>query len=377
MNAERIWTDIVSGPIKFIKEARQMLLCCDGHVLIKIPHDMCWREELREKITNDQSVETIDVETATQGLSMQSVWEFFLNKFTDRSDYRTNKTDIKQYVCERLSAKGWKLLWLKGIPDEQVDKYIDFLHSYAKTRSTCKGAPQLVIEIRKEESTYRDLPSSVKTIKWEDYVKPFDVLTFCNVIVSESELSESWKLYLANLCATVCGEDAELCACLLNECIDDLRNAGIEAALVNIIEDGEFDARGRRDNATPINKCHILYLLRNGHSDEIKRRIRVAQTMSIYPLLELKRESLVKKYETDLRDWLENNELKQNKIRIVDPFELEIGSIYYLATQTEMEEKLSSDYYNVSRLRRMRNALAHRKSCDPKDICELLSEGTT
>lgn len=370
-----IWTRIINGPVKFSEKIAELL--GEGkNILVDIPKNLCWREEMRNAMQ-----ERIETEVADCELEIVDVREevetsplvYLLDRCTVRTKLR-HTMNVYEFLRDGCLEEGKRnlIFWFKGIPEERVREFIDFLHEYSSKMKD--GCPLLLVEARGNFKVSKTLPSRVVRMHWSDHVRPYDISSFCNILAGEEEgIDEHYKDYLATLCSAVCVGDAELCACLMTEYAQELQEKGIEEALHLVQADGRFSARGEEEVGLNISEQHILYILRTGDAEELDRRIRHAQIAVLYPILELQRENFIRRYEGNLTVFLQTEPISSYDGRILDPYDLEWGRLYYISTATNAAQFLNREYEVTKTMKEIRNDLSHLKCCTPEKVRYLLT----
>ena len=95
-----------------------------------------------------------------------------------------------------------------------------------------------------------------------------------------------------------------------------------------------------------------------------------AQVVLLFPVLERRRFDFIAKYETPLLRCLPI--INSNGDQITEPFDLEIGALYYAVTHTGYAF-VPQEVEEIRLCRRIRNLLAHNQPASYADVREVLA----
>ncbi len=373
-----LWWSYMSGPRDFAMKAADALIS-DLFPLLCLPPDLPFRHDMRRAIrsclvawlgSEDWEVETIDAEDE---LPRDAELAGFLLERLGGPElaalYREGSgLSVQDYLVE-MRALRRRIVWVKGVPAEQMCRWIEFLRGFreqglekALFRLACRGGPPAP-----------SLGPGVRLVSFDSPIQRHDLYYFSYKLVSERlRLSPEWMDYMAAAAARLCEYDAEVSEGLLAR--EDWDRTEPFDMLLALSREPRFGLRGRGAGSS-----HVLALVRAGERRELEGRLWKAQLETLFPRLELFRQQLVEELRDELLKALGPPwpPLAPYNEVIESPDELELGSVRYL-----MDYKSGSDrrlYVNDARLRedirRMtvcRNKMAHRKCCEPQEVRAIL-----
>lgn len=375
------WWDQIAGPCSLVEDAAAAL--GDGkNVLLCLPPDMPWRSEFRRAVTekfrsdteqSGMTLEYIDVQEECAGET--DVAQFLLEKYATeevRALYRGDIT-VSKYLVDEGVLDG-RVLWVKGLGEGTQDRWIAFLRSLPRPSRPDGGkkSGQVVLECdRAGESSGR-----LAVLSYKEAVSTHDLRLFNNTVLSAPQYRsypDLWKQYLVALCAELCVDtlDAELSYALLQG--HDLRQRPPGEVLARIADEPGFVRRGEDPQ-------HVLAWVRSGQRDLLEQRVWSAQMQVCFPHIEILRADFIRQHMELLRQFLAGQEVFQgpygNQERVVEPMELEVGSLCYIIarsyviTQEQGEEPhfTKEDKKRMERLREWRNTLAHLRCCALEEL---------
>ena len=98
-----------------------------------------------------------------------------------------------------------------------------------------------------------------------------------------------------------------------------------------------------------------------------------------FPIIEFNRVNLIEKWFDEIQNSLMNENVKQYGVQIYDPYEVELGTLYYLTIHKIDADKFKlyipdqADRNKINFLHTCRNQLAHMKCCSPEQIENLIT----
>lgn len=357
---DEFWWKDVTGPQAFIRQIVDAL--CEGFSpVLELPVELPWRHCMRraflEKLQDLSPFgiplfETIDAADECAG---RDIGDFLLERFAPSdvaSAYRARAgVSVQQYMKKNDVLKG-KLLWIKGIPPQDISRWCSFCRGFASP-SLEEGS--FVLECIGRAPA---VASPLKLLRLEDTVSRYDVQLFSSFQLSsqESSLPKRWHAYAAASASRLCGLDAELCE-------DLLQSEGWRTKDPIALFRESCEAR-RRAGAGASNR------------EELVQRLWEAQIEILFPHIERLRLRIVEEFRDELASVLERCPQYQFGERVHQPEELEIGTIAYLMIHRAPAPPY--DYYIyipdermrdlIKVLRECRNRLAHRQCCTPEQV---------
>ena len=286
---------------------------------------------------------------------------------TVKAGYREKaRISIQDYISDRNVIKN-RIIWVKGLDEKSAAKWLQFCRGFSP-RSAADGLFVLEVhgKISAPESRY------IQQIDFDDCVSSYDVQQFNSFLLAEeSAYSTNWKRYVSTVAASVCGADAEVSEMLLK--VVDFKTETAIDGLRHIDEMGDFNRRGDETcGDQPL--CH----LRANNTAELLHRVWTAQIQVLFPIIELERQQLIKKWYDTINDALKTNEVVQFGSILTDPTEVELGTLCFM-----MSYKVYGDYRmlyipeendreRIRFLHECRNKLAHMNCCTPEEVTNLL-----
>ncbi len=341
-------------------------------VILFVPDDLPWRYEMRTAIEyafrKNASSENVLVQTidAADDCDAQEPGSFLLDRFCTsraiRTGYREGSTKtIQQYLIANKVLHD-SIIWVKGFRPGQAEQWIKFCKGY---KSTGVADGVFLLEI-KDHISSGDL-KSLSVVRFDDWITNYDVQLLNSFILDRGQgYSINWKKYISTLAACLCESDAEVSAELLS--ITDFSVDEPYVSLKRIDESGVFGSRGRDPKSN-----HVLALFRAGKNEDLRKRIWTAQVRVLFPLIELERVEYIRKYESEIQDALDNEEIRQYGEIISNPTEVEIGTLAYLVKSYRISMPSSTDRQRIDSLRHYRNTIAHMGCLLPNEVSDLLN----
>ncbi len=373
---EQFWWERITGPSSFIHHVGD-LLHQNFNVALKVPGDLPWRHQMRQSIqatfkeissSDELTIHWIDVRDEYQiGLEPG---RFLMEQASDartRTGYREQSgKSLQTYLIERKALQN-TLYWIKGLSRETAGTWIEFVKDYP-CRSWRDGI--FVLEIPEEIALAES--KHLKRLSFREYVSRYDLQILNMMILDEdNELTVEWKRYLATLAAQLCVFDSEVSWALLKRC--DLRKAEPLECLKGLAESECFALRGLEPASD-----HIFSLVRTDRKAEIHNRIWNAQIEALLPMIETQRQQIIQELDGEIRECLAREQITQYEVPVVDPLDLELGTIVYLmhhrTSEWEYALYVGDDQLRdlLELLRESRNRLAHTKVCPIRLVEQLL-----
>lgn len=374
-----IWWSEVAGPCSIVDEVVSCLLLNTQNVLLSIPDDLPWRNEMRANIEaefrskaglHDLVFDAIDVRDECSDVDDVARWLF--EHYADRdirNGYRDRSGPLVRYMVEHKVLAN-RLLWVKGVSSDKIACWVKFCREYVPSGGVTDGMLVLENSTGGGFSTYKRLT----VISYYDRITPHDIRLFNSILLSQAAYtgySDLWKQYITVLCAALCKDDAEISCRLLGT--TDFRTEDPLDSLRRIAQEPDLSRRGTCPE-------HILSQVRSGEKALLSSMVWSAQLQVVFPNMELKRISFIRGHHADLLAVLAGHEIMQGpekcRVRVLDPMDLEVTTLSYLASRT--------DYWPVgiilfaprekalfSCLHKLRNHLAHLECCSPQELSSM------
>ena len=366
------WWNNVTGPNMVVKNVINALR--DNNVaILSIPDDLPWRYQMRSAIEyhfrKASSSENIFVQTidATDECGSQEPGKYLLERYCKSRDIRmgyreTSSKTIQEYLINNDVLHD-TIIWVKGFTTNQTEKWVKFCKNY-KSKGIADGLFLLEIKDCPQTNDTR----SMEIVDFDHLVSNYDVQLLNSFILDhEQHYSASWKQYASRLAATLCGNDAEISAELLD--VADFIHEDPISGLKKIVESSSYSSRGRGDESG-----HVLALFRRECLDELRKRVWNAQVQVLFPLIELERVEFIAKYKDEIQHALNQKEIKQYNEALTKPSEIEIGTLYYLVVSHRINMPSLDDRQRIENLRHYRNVIAHMGCLTPDEVHDLLEK---
>ena len=375
MTADEFWWHNITGPNKFISKVLDVLNQ-NKVALLEVPSDLSWRHTMRGEIearfrdveSADIVIESVD---AKDDIGNEDPGTFLLQKYAAfdeeiRDGFReTKNNNIQQYIKKNNVLKN-RIIWIKGLSANDAQTWITFCEKY-KINDITDGS--FILEIQgKVKKT--DL-SNIQIIPYKEYVTQYDVQLFNLQYLNDlNNYSNGWKTYISELCAQLCDTDAEISKSLID--LGNFDKTTPEELIERIADSDEFSRRGADSE-------HILAIVRHKNNKKIQNRIWRAQMQVFFPIIEFNRVNLIEKWFDEIQNSLMNENVKQYGVQIYDPYEVELGTLYYLTIHKIDADKFKlyipdqADRNKINFLHTCRNQLAHMNCCSPEQIENLIT----
>lgn len=364
-DAGRIWWERITGPSSMVNKVIRTVMT--QNLLLLVPSDIPYRHEMRDIVNSGIDnclVEIID--SKDECPDIKDVGRYLLENSTSddrvKAGYRENsKESIQEYMIRNRVLEK-KILWVKGLDQNQARLWIDFCRNYPVSglSSGC-----FIIEYCENLLSYHEL--NMTMVSYDSYIIKADVRLFISIMVNlnRKSLGDHWKRYIAAIISEMCETDAEIAFEMLER--TDFLKEQPQDSLKSIADSKEFELRGKETGSS-----HILAYARKSDSI-LEKRIWTAQLEVAFPLVEQERLKFIKKWWQKIHDSLEKHYTEQFFERITEPEELEIGTIAYMINNNKIMLKNDTDREKINFLREIRNRIAHGKCCLPEELRDLFA----
>lgn len=376
VRVDRGYWENITGPANF-KRAIVKALKDRKNVLLFVQQDIPWRQQLRYSVedeSKDNEVDMIHMDYTDENLQGSSLLQWVIEHYLEpqqRKLYRAGITNPCDFISKQASLQN-KIIWVKGIPEEQTQNLKDEILSYAKFQNKNPDRVRFVLEIRDSQGRNTDT-ANLSSISWNDYISTYDSLLFAYLISSQLTNHQNTLLqsYSAHIAAEICGFDSEIIYEFLQN-FDGLSQDPLE--LIQTLHEQHRDT-GRGVYEPGQTAQHPFYLLNQGDTATIVQRIWKAQVQVLFPYIEQCRVQMIRSNQENLEKCLPVKDSFGNIIN--HPFELELGTIFYLAFGNLVEG--DSRFYTtdstrneIRLLHKVRNTLAHVDICTTNQVDDLM-----
>lgn len=343
MNSGIIWWNQIGTSLQLLSELANRLKNGDSAVLCT-GNGIPWRSEfykrvdrLREPFSRNRRLKRIPWQRATDPGA-------FVLRECCSPDVQADYWPDQSYG-EYLGSRGDFVLcdyfvWVTGIRQiSDLKNWIAFLGDYDKASRSLEQRAVFVLEY---EGVVNGDPG-----RWglNFQIEQYDCMLFC-LEAAKRLKRPSLRQYAAQLAAQIGAGNPELCSALLEKGEDFVANP--VAITEEVVRVGGFAEIREQAVCSAVWKAAIVVL---------------------FPILEQIRLDCIKNNHHQLLRQLPIN--NSNGERVDDPYDLELGALYYLSGSKN--EVMSPDERNsVVLCRRVRNALAHNKIPEFDDIMNVL-----
>ena len=352
MNAGSIWWGQIGNSLRLLRKVTNNLKDCRSAVL-QVPKAFPWRQDFYE------AVDIRRAEFCGERRLVRLPWvdgiepgELVLDELCSskvRADYWPG-----QSYAEYLGSNGDILLcdyyvWITGIQDKgDLARWAAFISQYEYHAELLDHHAVFILE-------YTGVPADISGIEKIVYtVESYDCRVFCLEAAATLANSEL-RAYQAELALCIGGDNPEFCAALLM--------AG-DAFLCDPVKTTMgLASEGTSSDGTPF-ACMTEV--------QISSAAWEAEIILLFPILERFRMDFVTKHQLELVRHLPIT--NSNGDQITDPFDLEIGSIYYIVSSMS-KAFTADDIEDIQLCRKIRNLLAHNRPVPYVDVKRILSPG--
>ena len=354
--ADAVWWDQIGNSLKLLSQIADVQRDRRSAVL-RVPREIPWRDYFESQI--DKRRESFSVDRMFQRAAYSPEFEpgyYILNKFCPpkiQADYWPG-ISVPEYLGGRDDLELCDYdIWISGIHTEfLLLKWIEFVTLYtaaARQKGFYRHAAFILEydgpELSCNPAAGLSAPPECVPERIDYPIEDYDCRVFCLEFVSgQSDIDPIWRGYLAEVAASIGGNNPEFCAALLNSG-DHLLHDPVNAAK-NLNFDPDLQETG------------------------IFSSVWRAMIIQLFPLLERCRFALISKYQNEINQYLPS--VNANGERIEEPFDLELSSLYFLITHAAFSV-LPSELDAIRVCRKIRNALAHNRLAEFDDIKLLLS----
>ena len=370
MDWSEFWWSHITGSHMVVSNVVESLLE-KSTVVLEVPEDLPWRQEMRSVIERDfrdkshlmeHIVEIIDAADECQG---EAPGAFLLEHYSPSREIRLgyrerSKKTIQDYIKENGVLKN-RVVWVKGLTGAQATAWMNFCRKYNH------GSLEDGLFVLEVHGNVVKQPSKwLNYIRYLDTVTNYDVQLFNSFVLdTDVSLTPIWKKYIATVIAVLCDADAEIAESMLQ--FEDLKSASFKDLVADLVNAPCYSKRGANSASG-----HLFSYFRSGNIEEIEQRLWKAQVQVLFPLIEIERVSIIEKYFDVIQNALQDNYVEQYKKQVTSPMEVEFGTLCYMMTVGFVYISDRADRDRIHFLHDIRNDLAHAHSCDSTRVKELL-----
>ena len=382
----QIWHEDITGPARLSEEILTSLLRGNSVLFVSYP-DLPWRLDFRggiEQQLDRAGLSTVHIDCEvdyTEG----SIDEFIVDMVApDKlAAYLRQRQGSKNQFLKREVFSN-TVIWIRGLSGLDPAQWIQFVADY-RSRRPEEGL--FVLEVFPDEGLRNlRLPQSISVASYLDYVTQNDVHLFSYILASRNDIPAHLKQYAARVCANLCAPDGEIASELIDN-MDFTKTDPVDG-LRQLFE--QKYANSIRGTVCCGDEPHPFMLIRENAIEELDRKVWAAQLQTAFPVIELERTALVKKWVNEIKIALgeeyfdpvkyHTGYITQFGEQIDNPFDVELGTLVRMMSlrkNKNIEQYLlyipdEKDRYRIHFLHQRRNELAHMVKCSPEHMDELL-----
>ena len=379
MKQDKLWWNNITGPASF-RDVIVDTLLNRKNLILSIQQDTPWRQQLRYSVeeeakSNDCYFSFMDY--LDEEIEEGSLLKHLITTYSDSSisgRYREGIMKPAKFLVEQ-SILDNRVIWIKGIPEENVQSVLDEVSLYTNESKRKRNAGTFVVEVRNPNIKVSG-KANTELLRSMSYITSYDTLLFAFIIASQREVLDiNIKAYLAHLSSEIFGLDSEMCYEFLQRF-----EVNKEEPIDGVKKVYElYKGSGRGVFEPEFREQHPFYLIDSGMSDSLNKRIWKSQVHVLFPYIEQKRIEIIEKYQENILRCLPIADTFGNIIS--EPMDVEIGLLAYLLNPYNNTEqtKLEVDrraFYMIKHMSKVRNTLAHLNICTSEDVMKIFDEET-
>ena len=375
MTDKDFWWDKITGPHAVVTEVADALL--DNHIVVlAVPSDLPWRHSMRQTIHHligtasaCRDIVIHEIDAVDDNPKNLDPGKFILSEFARDDIYRGYRSgaSVQDYITAKEVIRK-RIIWVKGLKGDVAKKWIRFCRGFKK-RKLQDGLFVLEIQNGREHSAEE---APLEMIDYTDYVSNYDVQLFNSFVLNDQRnYSEEWKNYIASVVASLCETDAEVSSDLLEGI--NFTTQSVINKIKDIAQYPQYERRGTENKSN-----HILWYVRNNQTKELEKRLWRAQLQVLFPIIEMERISLIRKWNENIQKAIDYKPIQQYSQDIENAEDVELGTLCYMMNQrTDDGQRIlyipdDNDRNRILFLHKCRNSLAHVDCCTPEQVVELL-----
>ncbi|WP_312652263.1 hypothetical protein [Proteiniclasticum sp.] len=375
---DKLWWNNITGPASF-RDAIVDMLLSRKNLILSVQQDTPWRQQLRysvEEEAKSNNCHFIFMDYSDEGIVEDGLLMHLITTCGDSGvsgRFRNGVMKTQKFLAEHGILDG-RVIWLKGIPDENVQSVLREVAYYADETKHSRQAGTFVVEVRNLNIKVSG-KGNIETLRSMEYITSYDTLLFAFIIASQREMTnKNIKTYLAHLSSEIFGYDSEMCYEFLQQ-FDVNREEPLDG--IQKVYDLYKDS-GRGVYEFEFTEQHPFYLLTSGQGDLINKRIWKSQVHVLFPFIEQRRIEIIEKWSERLLKCLPI--IDTFGTQITELMDVEIGLLSYLLNpyNSTNQIKLEVDqetYHLIKLMASVRNRLAHLDICTSETIMNLFEDG--
>jgi hypothetical protein len=370
MTLDSLWWKM-PGPASYLKagvealeEGKNVLLCLPEH----LPSALRTNLIHAQGPLGSKAWQKLKPPKQSKQRPIDLLFKHFIKAEPDQLHTLSNLASAPEFRAQRI--------WLEGIGPEQWPQWKVFLEEYEHICRTYPVPERSLFCVLLEGQLAEDPPTeriALAPLRWEGYVSELDSQLYTALIFQNKQLSGIKRRIAIQIIASLALWDPKLCQFLatrpLSELCEPIKllqafgqqrdwSAATEEAWANGINE-RIDGKIRQ---------HSAYLAIKGMDKAVTHRVWRAQMKELYPYIEERRVDLLSTLQGKLSVPFKTRE----GFIINDIEDLEIGHIEWqlqeISRQKSYNSQIETNLQLVSRLKKMRNQLAHQKALKAPEI---------
>lgn len=350
MNPGEIWWGQIGNSLRFLINVANTLQDCHSAVL-QVSRTIPWRRDFYEAIDIKRS--SFSAERRLVRLQCEEnadPGEFVLDQLCSdkvRAEYWPGLPYAEYLALMEDIELNDCYVWIAGIHSKSdLTQWVNFVSQYTRHSGNPEQRGVFILEYDGPGAETSDLPVIAYS------VENYDCRVFClemSAALNNTELQS----YQAELALCIGDNDPEFCAALL-------------LAGQDLIRDPVKTTRRVSDTGANSEGC----LFSEKTEQQINSAAWNAAVVLLFPILERYRMNVVSKHENELSTYLPIT--NSNGDAVEDPYDLEIGSLYYIVS-THGKSFEPSESETIKFCRKVRNLLAHNRFVPCEDVRKVMS----
>lgn len=359
-NMDKIWWNHIIKAHKFLEDIVKYAL--EGKsIILSLPENVPWKDTLRESVEDQLKLENSRNMMDFVSCPEEEPGLFLLNKYCKKEKRASYRYGISyaEFLgqCEDIVLND-RYIWVYDIPKEKCVEWLDFIAEYNK--NVRKKTPAIFILEIQDGGPVNKSRKGIQKLEFRQSISTYDRFAFCALAASDNSTCKEYLYpYLAELAASVCRDDIELCAQCVQKGNQFLKDP--EETLRQIVSESfRSDGKPFTYTRTP---------------EELKTLVWEAQLKNVFPAIEKARSYFIKKYSNDIKAVLPFNTSYGQQVSA--PEEVEIGILICFIGNGNVHLTNSNEYQELEHLREARNKLAHLNIVDFESVDMILKKSET
>lgn len=361
LSPQSLWWDTITGAVR-LKEQMINGLYSQKIAFLKYSFPLPFVSQLQESLyeavlERNREVQFPSLLDLSDFSGETSVEDYFLKKVADSSQidkYRSSEK-VADFLEKHQIIQN-KFFWVEGISPEHYKEWDKFFRSFsAELLEDC------FFVIPWHNDFYLKEGKRFQILDYGSMVHYHDTRLFCHLLLDQ-QMGEIESDYFSSALAHLSGNDGELVVFFIDH-LGELKENPASFVEKNL----HLYTHGyeKEDFGTD-------HLVSCGNSDFVKNKLWKAQLEVLLPLLELIHRGIIRDWERVIADYLEENEVRQFHVKLKHPYEVEFGTLHYMAQSIpEFTPQVRDD---IRFLRKCRNYIAHGDVCSSIEVQHLLKE---